>query len=79
MAVTGKIEQQQLTIEGIFVLYEGLVTLGVGSLVGLCQSAPHPLGILGLLKGPGKGRHWHILPAAVAFVVLLRHNNSSVT
>ena len=63
-----------LTIEGISVLNEGFLTLGVGGLVGLSQIAPGLLSNLSLLKGLCKGSHRHVLPFALAPVVLLHPN-----
>ena len=46
----------------------------VGSLIALCQSAPHPLGYMSLLETLRKRCHWQVLPLALAFVVLLQAN-----
>ena len=63
---------RNLTIQGILVLNERLLTLRVWRLVGLCQSAPGALGHLSLVEGLGKPYHWHVLPLTLASVVLLQ-------
>ena len=70
--------QQPLTIEGIFVFDEGLLALGVGGLIGLCQSAPSSLCHVRLVKGFGKAHHCHVLPLCLAFVVLLQMDTYTV-
>ena len=65
-----------LTIEGISVLNEGFLTLGVGGLVGLSQIPPGLLSNVSLLEGLCKGSHRHVLPFALAPVVLLHHHSS---
>ena len=65
-----------LTIEGISVLDEGFLTLGVGGLVRLSQIPAGLLSNLGLLEGLCEGSHRHVLPFALAPVVLLHHNSS---
>lgn len=64
---------ESLTIQSVLVLNESLLTLRVWRLVGLCQSAPGALGHLSLVEGLGKPYHWHVLPLALASVVLLQH------
>ncbi len=68
---------RHLTIERISVLNEGFLTLGVGGLVGLSQIPPGLLSNLSLLKGLCKGSHRHVLPFALAPVVLLHQNRQN--
>ncbi len=71
--------QEQLATdhdECILVRDEGFLTLGVGCLIGLRQAAPGGLSHLCLVKGFGKTYHRHVLPFALAPVVLLQQARS---
>ncbi len=69
---TQNVDRQALTIQGVFVLDEGFLTLGVGCLIRLRQAAPGGLSHFCLVKGFGKTYHRHVLPFALAPVVLLQ-------
>ncbi len=69
---TQDMDCQALTVQCILVRDEGFLALGVGCLIGLCQAAPGGLSHLCLVKGFGKAYHWHVLPFALAPVVLLQ-------
>ena len=56
-------------------LYEGLLALGIGGLIWLGQLLTGPLGHVSLLEGLGEAGNWHVLPAALALVILLHTVN----
>ena len=68
-----------LTSESVCVLDQGLLTLGVGCLIGLCQGAPGGLGNVSLVKCLGEASYRHILPFALALIVLLHHTPSELS
>ena len=66
---------QVLTIQSVSVLYEGLLTLGIGRFIWLGQLLAGPLGHVSLVEGLGETGHRHVLPVALALVVLLHTVN----
>lgn len=61
-----------VTIEGISMLYKGLIALGVGGHVGLRKLGCSLLGHMCLLEGLCEAGYRHVLPLALASVVLLQ-------